>query len=78
MIRDSERPPFEFRTTAAPLLGQCVALLAMKHGRAPLLFLGDARMLVAELRIRPQISIADSGAAEHPGPDCRNVQEQIE
>ena len=73
---------FEWRNTIAPLLGDWVALLAMKHRRAPLpvspalwkgllrkgfpndldelgvfacryLFLGDARMLLAELKGRP-------------------------
>ena len=73
---------FEWRNTIAPLLGDWVVLLAMKHRRAPLpvspalwkgllrkgfpndldelgvfarryLFLGDARMLLAELKGRP-------------------------
>lgn len=72
---------FEWRNTIAPLLGDWVVLLAMKHQRAPLpvssalwkgllrkgflndldelavfvrryLFLRDARMLLAQLRIR--------------------------
>jgi DNA-binding NtrC family response regulator len=95
VIRDAEMPPLEFRETAAPLLGRCVVLLAMKRGRAPLpvspalwkrlqhrgfpsnldelgnlarryLFLGDARMLLTELRFRPQNSHADSGVVKHP------------
>jgi len=81
MLRDARTGQFEWRNTIAPLLGDWVALLAMKHRRAPLpvssalwkgllregfpndldelgilarryLFLGDARMLLAELRIR--------------------------
>jgi DNA-binding NtrC family response regulator len=74
--------PFELRKTMAQMLGDVVALLAMKHRRAPvpvssallrtlwmrgfpgnlaelesfarrLLFLGDERMLLAELRRGP-------------------------
>jgi len=74
--------PFELRKTMAQMLGDIVALLAMKHRRAPLpvstallrtlwmrgfpgnlaelesfarrlLFLGDERMLLAELRRGP-------------------------
>ena len=81
MFRDARKVQFEWRNTIAPLLGDWVVLLAMKHRRAPLpvssalwkgllregfpndldelailarryLFLGDARMLLAELRIR--------------------------
>jgi len=81
MFRDAGKGQFEWRNTIAPLLGDWVVLLAMKHRRAPLpvssglwkgllregfpndldelailarryLFLGDARMLLAELRIR--------------------------
>lgn len=81
MFRDARKGQFEWRNTIAPLLGDWVVLLAMKHQRAPLpvssalwkgllrkgflndldelavfarryLFLGDARMLLAELRIR--------------------------
>jgi DNA-binding NtrC family response regulator len=81
MFRDARKGQFERRNTIAPLLGDCVVLLAMKHQRAPLpvscalwkgllrkgfpnnldelailarryLFLGDARLLLAELRIR--------------------------
>ena len=79
MFRDAGKGQFEWRNTIAPLLGDWVVLLAMKHRRAPLpvssglwkgllregfpndldelailarryLFLGDARMLLAELR----------------------------
>ena len=78
----------------APLLGHWVALLAMKHGRAPLpvspalwkgllrqgfpndvnelgnfarryLFLGDGRMLLAELRKRSEASTHPLAPAEH-------------
>jgi hypothetical protein len=81
MLRDARTGQFEWRNSIAPLLGDWVVLLAMKHRRAPLpvssalwkgllregfpndldelailarryLFLGDARMLLAELRIR--------------------------
>jgi hypothetical protein len=81
MFRDACKGQFEWRTTIAPLLGDWVVLLAMRHQRAPLpvssalwkdllrkgflndldelalfarryLFLGDARLLLAELRIR--------------------------
>jgi hypothetical protein len=81
MFRDARKGQFEWRNTIAPLLGEWVVLLAMKHRRAPLpvssalwkgllrngflndlgelalfarrfLFLGDASMLLAELRIR--------------------------
>jgi hypothetical protein len=81
MFRDARKGQFEWRNTIAPLLGDWVVLLAMKHRRAPLpvssalwkgllrkgfpkgldelaifarryLFLGDARLLLAELRIR--------------------------
>jgi hypothetical protein len=81
MFRDARKGKFEWRNTIAPLLGDWVVLLAMKHQRAPLpvssalwkgllrkgfpndldelaifarryLFLGDARLLLAELRIR--------------------------
>src|SRR5437660_12657566 len=84
------RNEIDCREPAAGLLGQYVALLAMKHGRAPLpalarygedycaavlqttsrdsatfarryLFLGDARMLLAESRKRP-VPVADSVA----------------
>lgn len=36
VTRDSEIPLVELRKTIAPLFGHCVALLAMKHRRAPL------------------------------------------
>jgi hypothetical protein len=81
MLRDARKGQFEWLNTIAPLLGDWVVLLAMKHRRAPLpvpsalwkgllregfpndldelailarryLFLGDARILLAELRIR--------------------------
>src|SRR6266481_6063874 len=83
MLRDARtrKGQFEWRNTIAPLLGDWVVLLAMKHRCAPLpvssalwkgllreglpkdldelailarryLFLGDARMLLAELRMR--------------------------
>jgi hypothetical protein len=81
MFRDGGKGQFELRNTIAPLLGDWVGLLAMKHRRAPLpvssalwkgllrkgfpndldelgvfarryLFLGDARLLLGELRIR--------------------------
>jgi hypothetical protein len=81
MFRDARKGQFEWRNTIAPLLGDWVVLLAMKHRRAPLpvssalwkglpqkgflndldelalfarryLFLGDASILLAELRIR--------------------------
>ncbi len=81
MFRDARKGQFEWRNTIAPLLGDWVVLLAMKHQRTPLpvssglwkgllrkgfpndldelaifarryLFLGDARLLLAELRIR--------------------------
>ena len=81
MFLDARRGQFDWRNTIAPLLGDWVVLLAMKHRRAPLpvssalwkgllrkgfpngmdelaifarryLFLGDARLLLAELRIR--------------------------
>ena len=84
------RKAIDCREPAAGLLGQYVALLAMKYGRAPLpvsrtlgrallrrgltddpaglghlarryLFLGDARMLLAESRKRPA-PVADSVA----------------
>ncbi len=87
MFRDGGKGQFEWRNTIAPLLGDWVVLLAMKHRRAPLpvssalwkgllrkgfpndldelgvfarryLFLGDARMLLAELKDR-------TGAALH-------------
>jgi hypothetical protein len=82
MLCDGGKDQFELRNTIAPLLGDWVVLLAMKHRRAPLpvssslwkgllrkgfpndldelgvlarryLFLGDARMLLAELKDRP-------------------------
>jgi hypothetical protein len=81
MFRDARKGQSEWRNTIAPLLGDWVVLLAMKHGRAPLpvsstlwrvllrqgflndldelgniarriSFLGDERLLLAELRIR--------------------------
>jgi hypothetical protein len=81
MFSDARKGQFEWRNTIAPLLGDWVVLLAMKHRRAPLpvssglwkgllrkgfpngldelaifarryLFLGDAQLLLAELRIR--------------------------
>jgi len=81
MVRDARTGQFEWRNTIAPLLGDCVALVAMKDQRAPLpvscalwkglvregfpndldelatfarryLFLGDERLLLAELRMR--------------------------
>ena len=91
--------PFELRRTMAQMLGDVIALLAMKHRRAPLpvssallrtlwmrgfpenlaelesfarrlLFLGDERMLLAELRrgrapiaFRPENSQGPSGIA---------------
>jgi len=91
--------PFELRKTMAQMLGDVIALLAMKHRRAPvpvssallrtlwmrgfpenlaelesfarrLLFLGDERMLLAELRrgpapiaSRPENSPGPSGIA---------------
>jgi hypothetical protein len=85
MFRDARKGQFEWRNTIAPLLGDWVVLLAMKHRRAPLpvssalwkgllrkgfpndldelailarryLFLGDERLLLAELRIRTAIT----------------------
>jgi hypothetical protein len=82
MLCDGGKDQLELRNTIAPLLGDWVVLLAMKHRRAPLpvssalwkgllrkgfpndldelgvlarryLFLGDARMLLAELKDRP-------------------------
>jgi hypothetical protein len=91
--------PFELRKTMAQMLGDAIALLAMRHRRAPLpvssallrtlwmrgfpgnlaelesfarrlLFLGDERMLLAELRrgpapmaFRPENSQGSSGIA---------------
>jgi len=91
--------PFELRKTMAQMLGHVIALLAMKHRRAPvpvssallrtlwmrgspenlaelesfarrLLFLGDERMLLAELRrgrapiaFRPENSQGPAGIA---------------
>jgi hypothetical protein len=81
MGRDARKDQFEWRNSIAPLLGDWVVLLAMKHRRAPLSvssalwkallrrgflndldelgnvarrisFLGDERLLLAELRIR--------------------------
>jgi hypothetical protein len=81
MFRDARKGQFAWRDTIAPLLGDWVALLAMKNQRAPLpvsstlwkgllrkgfpndldelaplarryLFLGDERLLLAELRSR--------------------------
>jgi hypothetical protein len=81
MFRDAGKGQFEWRNTIAPLLGDWVVLLAMKHRRVPLpvsstlwkvlleqgflndldelgniarrlSFLGDERLLLAELRIR--------------------------
>jgi hypothetical protein len=81
MMFDACKGQIEWRNTIAPMLGDWVALLAMKHQRAPLpvssalwkgllrkgfpndldelamfarryLFLGDERLLLAELRIR--------------------------
>jgi hypothetical protein len=37
-ILDGQAGSFEWRHTIASLFGRCVALLAMKHGRAPLRF----------------------------------------
>jgi hypothetical protein len=36
MFRDACKGQFEYRNTIAPLLGDRVVLLAMKHQRAPL------------------------------------------
>ena len=36
MFRDARKDQFEWRNTIAPLLGDWVVLLAMKHRRAPL------------------------------------------
>jgi hypothetical protein len=36
MFRDARKGLFEWRNTIAPLLGDWVVLLAMKHRRAPL------------------------------------------
>jgi hypothetical protein len=36
MFRDARKSQFEWRNTIAPLLGDWVVLLAMKHRRAPL------------------------------------------
>ncbi len=81
MFYDARKGRFEWRNAIAPLLGDWVVLLAMKHQRAPLpvssalwksllrkgflndldelgniarriSFLGDERLLLAELRIR--------------------------
>jgi hypothetical protein len=81
MGRDARKSQLEWRNTIAPLLGDWVVLLAMKHRRAPLpvsstlwkallrrgllndldelgnvarriSFLGDERLLLAELRVR--------------------------
>ncbi len=61
MLRDARtrKGQFEWRNTIAPLLGDWVVLLAMKHRRAPLpvpsaLWKGlpQTRILLAELRIR--------------------------
>src|SRR6266481_7666407 len=88
MLRDARtrKGQFEWRNTIAPLLGDWVVLLAMKHRCAPLpvssalwkgllregfpndldelailarryLFLGDARMLLTELRIRSATTV---------------------
>ena len=88
--------PLELRKTMAQMLGDVIALLAMKHRRAPLpvssallrtlwmrgfpgnlaelesfarrlLFLGDERMLLAELR-RGRTPILHSGQRIRKGP----------
>ncbi len=93
MFRDARKGQFEWRNTIAPLLGDWVVLLAMKHRRAPLpvssalwkgllrkgfpngldelaifarryLFLGDARLLLAELPVREILSKEEKDAAE--------------
>ena len=99
MVQEANIVPFELRKTMAQMLGHVIALLAMKHRRAPvpvssallrtlwmrgspenlaelesfarrLLFLGDERMLLAELRrgpapiaSRPENSPGPSGIA---------------
>src|SRR6267378_838363 len=102
MLCDGGKGQFELRNTIAPLLGDWVVLLAMKHRRAPLpvssalwkgllrkgfpndldelaifarryLFLGDARLLLAELRIRnattpPPIRPGNVALCEGCGP----------
>ena len=86
IFRDAGKGQLEWRNTIAPLLGDWVVLLAMKHRRAPLpvsyalwkgllregfpndldelailarryLFLGDAQMLLTELRIRSATTV---------------------
>jgi hypothetical protein len=87
MFHDARKDQLEWREAMAPLLGDWVVLLAMKHRRAPLpvssalwkgllrkgfpndldelaifarryLFLGDARLLLAELKDRPDTASA--------------------
>ena len=102
--------PFELRKTMAQMLGNVIALLAMKHRRAPvpvsaallrtlwmrgfpenlaelesfarrLLFLGDERMLLSELRrgpapiaSRPENSPGPSGIALGQRTETERVQ----
>jgi len=97
--------PFELRKTMAQMLGHVIALLAMKHRRAPvpvssallrtlwmrgspenlaelesfarrLLFLGDERMLLAELRRGPA-PIA-SRPENSPGPSGIALRQRTE
>jgi hypothetical protein len=101
-ILDGQAGPSEWEKTMVLLLRQQVALLAMKHGRAPLpvspalwrgllrrgvlndlhelgsiarrlSFLGDGRMLLAELKVRtatkPPVRETSSKPSEIPAED---------
>jgi hypothetical protein len=52
MFRDARKGQFEWRNTIAPLLGDWVVLLAMKHQRAPLHFSKEEKVAAEDL---PQI-----------------------
>ena len=103
MIRDPRKGQLEWRNTIAPLLGDWVVLLAMRHRRAPLpvspalwknllrkgfpndldelaivarryLFLGDERLLLAELRIwtATTLPVGETLSEEHKiAAECR-------
>jgi hypothetical protein len=107
MFRDARKGQFEWRDAIAPLLGDWVVLLAMKHRRVPLpisstlwkallrqgflndldelgniarrlSFLGDERLLLAELRIRTATTPSVRGTLSKEGEIAAEDRPQIE
>jgi hypothetical protein len=109
-VFNAEAKPGGYPELVAPLLGQCVALLAMRYRRAPLpvpralwkgllrqglanntaelndlarryLFLGDARMMLAESRKSPTPSLNSSRLVKHfvdQGNQCSEAEDQCQ